>query len=220
MPQRPIPTRRAFPISIRRRRTTCRIFRASPTRSRPADAAPRRLARRCGRSATAWIRVLSSTRAKSRTCSRGAGTSTRPRPSSTMANARSMPRPAPTALRRPVSSMVSRSRKAAGPGSAATAALAGQQETTAANSKRTGAAASCARIASPTIHRARPVSGCTSARFRQAIAGARNMSATAMSIASTAAVKRSSAPRTTSSRTPRSRSTRWTRPAASSILRR
>ena len=34
--QRPIPTRRAFPISIRKRRATCRIFRAIPTRSRRA----------------------------------------------------------------------------------------------------------------------------------------------------------------------------------------
>src|SRR3546814_3705859 len=31
MPQRPIPTRRAFPISIHRRRATCRILRAIPT---------------------------------------------------------------------------------------------------------------------------------------------------------------------------------------------
>src|SRR5690606_30413858 len=78
---------------------------------------------------------------------------------SPMAHAGPRPSPAPTPLLRPESLTVSRPRKAAGPGGAATAARAGRPGTIAANSKRTGAAASATRIASPTIRHARPVSG-------------------------------------------------------------
>src|SRR3546814_17854556 len=101
------------------------------------------------------------------------------RPSSTMANARLMPRPAPTALRRPVSSMGSRSRKAAGPGSAATAARAGQQEQTAARSKRTGPAGSHERLAYQTLHSTRRVSGGQTDHFLQQIEVDRHNFATA-----------------------------------------